>query len=205
MKLNEQVNKLKALLAGLSFNEAPAAGDEAPADTLKDYTTQAGAVVKIDRLEVGGKVVAEDGTTPITAGVTLADGTNIALDEAGVITAVTAPVAAEAVPPVLPPGLPAGFAERFEAMEKRAEDLEKLVMKIKENAVQKFKDTSAATEGKLQQFSEALTQVVALCEQFAAQPADDPAQPPAGGDGTPSKADRREAFAKGVAARIAKA
>lgn len=179
MNFNERLASIKKLL---KLVEEPAAGDLTPADSLKEHTTSDGAKVKIDNLEVGGKAYAEDGTTPLAAGVTLADGTVVAVDEAGVITAVTAPVEAAAEPALDPaapapaPVLPAGFAERFAAMEAE-------LAALKATEVQKFNDHETkgkTTEAKLQKFNDVLTQVVDLVQKFADEPAADPVQVPSG-------------------------
>ena len=146
----------------------------------------------------------QDGTTPVTTGFTLADGTIVAVDANGMITAVTAPVAAAApiVPgvPAIPgipaaPAYPAGFEERFAALEKQVADF------IAATTPQKF---SEQTDAKFQKFSESLTAVIDLVEKFAAQPSDDPAQPPNGNANEikMSKQERREMLAKNIAERV---
>lgn len=196
MTLKEKVAKVKEMLR-LAFAEEPAAGDTTPADSLKEHTTADGAKVQIDKLEVGGKAYMEDGTTPLTAGVTLSDGTNIAVDEAGVITAVTAPVEAAAEPEADPavPALPAGFMERFAAMEQELADL-------KARDVQKFAEQTEAHknayEARAQKFQDALTQVLDLVQQFADQPAADPVQVPTGKGQALSKLERAKAFKEAI-------
>lgn len=62
---------------------------DAPPDALKEYKTDSGVVLKIDKLEAGGKVYQEDGTTAVTTGATLVDGTVLEIGADGVITLVT--------------------------------------------------------------------------------------------------------------------
>lgn len=85
----EAIKGIRDLVSG--FSDTPAAGDPNATDNLKEYTTDAGASIKIDKLEVGGKVVDADGTTPIAKGFKLADGTAVEVDDMGVITSVTVP------------------------------------------------------------------------------------------------------------------
>jgi len=55
--------------------------------------------LKIDKLEAGGKVFNEDGTTPAVAGTyTMEDGTVVIVDSTGLITTVTLPAALETPP-----------------------------------------------------------------------------------------------------------
>lgn len=83
--------------------EAPA---EPAAPEYKEYVLKSGAKVKIDKLEIGGKVVLVDDAgneTPAPAGEhELADGTQITLDENSVILEIASPVeeAPEAEPQV---------------------------------------------------------------------------------------------------------
>lgn len=62
------------------------------------YNLTDGRVVSIDKLEIGGKVLLTDGTVPSNAeDLELDDGTILAIDENGVITAVVTPQAMETV------------------------------------------------------------------------------------------------------------
>jgi hypothetical protein len=69
---------------------------EPVAPEYKEYVLKSGAKVKIDKLEVGGKVVLVDDAgneSPAPAGEhELADGTVITLDESSVIVEIAAPV-----------------------------------------------------------------------------------------------------------------
>lgn len=104
----EAIMKMKAAFeaAGLQFAPgesmpAPEAMPEAapavePTEGAKEYDLVSGGKVKIDSLEVGGKVTILDeagNEAPAPAGDhELVDGTTITVDEAGIITAVSAPV-----------------------------------------------------------------------------------------------------------------
>lgn len=73
--------------------EAPV---EPAAPVYKEYVLKSGAKVKIDKLEIGGKVVLVDDAgneTPAPAGEhELADGTQITLDENSVIVEISSPM-----------------------------------------------------------------------------------------------------------------
>lgn len=209
MTFKEQVAKVKTLLASVFEDIQPAAGDTTGADTLQSYVTDGGVNVKIDKLEAGGMVFMEDGTTPVTTGFTLADGTIVAVDGNGVITAVTVPVAATvpevpAVPsvPAIPaaPAYPAGFEERLSAIEKEFEARKGNGDKFHEQILF-LQNVRKDEEKRYAEYGKALAAVVELVEKFAAQPSEDPAQPPSGAPSVPSKTERREAFAKSVAER----
>jgi len=91
----EAIERIKKLV---SFADTAAAGDTSVAGDLKEYTTNGAVKLKIDKLEVGGKVYLEDGVTLVDKDVTLSDGTVLAIGTDGVITAITVPVKEEAVP-----------------------------------------------------------------------------------------------------------
>lgn len=207
MTFKEQVAKVKTLLASVFEDIQPAAGDMTGADTQQVYTTDGGVNVKIDKLEAGGIVTMEDGTTPVTTGFTLADGTIVAVDGNGVISAVTVPVAAtEPIAPVAPvvpqvaPAFPAGFEERLSAIEKEFEARKGNGDKFHEQILF-LQNVRKDEEKRYAEYGKALAAVVELVEKFAAQPSEDPAQPPSGAPSVPSKTERREAFAKSVAER----
>lgn len=202
MTFKEQVAKVKTLLSSVFEDIQPAAGETTGANTLQDYTTDGGVNVKIDKLEAGGMVYMEDGATPVTTGFTLADGSIVAVDGNGVITAVTVPVEASApvqpVAPVAAPSFPAGFEERFTAVEKEVADLKAvgaLRFEHRESAHKTHDDRIA-------KLADTVKQTLELVEAFAAQPSEDPAQTPSGAPDKPSKAERREAFAKTIAQKI---
>jgi hypothetical protein len=104
----EAIMKMKAAFeaAGLQFAPgesmpAPEAMPEAapaavPTEAAKEYDLVSGGKVKIDSLEVGGYVTILDeagNEAPAPAGDhELVDGTTITVDEAGIITAINAPV-----------------------------------------------------------------------------------------------------------------
>lgn len=192
---NAAVAKVRALLQAVNLAETvPGAPETTGADTLKDYVTETGVTVKIDRLETGGKVYMEDGTTPVTSGFSLSDGTVVTVDESGSITAVVVPSPVEAAAPVIPavPAAPPNYDARFEALEAELAALKA--------ANQKFSD-AAATDAKLQTMSDAVNKTLDIVEQFAAAPSADPVVKPSGEPDKPTKADLREAFAKNIAAR----
>lgn len=208
-QFNQQVSKVKELLAGI-FEEVPAAGDLAGAGTLQNYTTDSGAVVMIDKLEVGGKVYDTDGTTPVKTGFTLADGTVVQVDESGVITSVAAPIMAAdplAAPTPAPqpaaPVIPSMFDERLSALE-----TEFMLYKqaIKDGWQEKFNTLETKHQAELQKFQTALNGVVGLVEKFGELPAEDPAAAPrnTGEETIITKTERRAAFAQSIAGRKAK-
>lgn len=195
MKLSDKVNAVKQLLKEVFTDTIPAASETVAADALKDYVTETGATVKIDKLEVGGKVYQEDGTTPQTAGFSLSDGTVVTVDESGVILTVVVPspiIAAVDPAPVNPVPAPANYDARFEALEAKLAELQA--------SAQKFSDATA-TDAKLQKVNEAITKTLEIVEAFAAAPSADPVTIPAGNPDKPTKADLRESFAKNIAAR----
>lgn len=159
------IDKIKRLLNGEKFEDVPAGPDTTTAAAFKDYTTDSGAVVKIDKLEAGGMVTAEDGT-PVNVGFTLSDGTTVAVDETGMITAVTTPVAAAAEPTVPPvPPAPAAFSEQDRAT-------------MEQRFTAQIEAVETARKADIQKFTEIVTGLVSVMEQFAAEPSADPIQPP---------------------------
>jgi hypothetical protein len=97
MTAKQAFEKMKGIF--LSFTTEGAAGDTGAADEVKEYTSDSGAVYKIDKLEAGGKVLTEDGKTPAPEGtITLSDATIIMVDASGVITSVQAPATVDAPP-----------------------------------------------------------------------------------------------------------
>lgn len=194
MKLSDKVNAVKQLLKEVFTDTIPAAPETVAADALKEYVTESGATVQIDKLEIGGKVYQADGTTPQTAGFSLSDGTVVTVDESGNITAVVvpSPVDAAIAAPVIPAPAPPNYDARFEALEAELAALKA--------SNQKFSD-AAATDARIQKINEAVTKTLEIVEAFAAAPSADPVTPPAGNPDKSTKADLREAFAKNIAAR----
>lgn len=94
MTPKEALEKIKAMFAEMP-QEQPAAEIKQPI-TLAEYVLASGAKVMIDKLEIGGKVVLVDeagNESPAPAGEhQLADGTQITVDENGMIVEVSAPV-----------------------------------------------------------------------------------------------------------------
>lgn len=115
---------------------ADAAGPSTePADTLKEYKTTSGVTIKIDKLDIGGKVYSADGVTLLDDGVTLEDGTVVAVGTDGVITAVTAgttPSPVEETPETQMQALAAKFAAG--TPEERITNLETMVMALMQYA-----------------------------------------------------------------------
>ena len=200
MNTSDKIKAVKDFLKAAFADMVPGAPETAGADTLKDYITESGATVKIDALQVGGKVFDVDGTTPVTSGFSLSDGTVVTVDESGTITAVVVPSPVEAAAPVIP-ALPAppNYDARFEALEKTTAELMATIGKFN-LAVATF-STDMVTKLQLQQTNEAITKTLEIVEQFAAAPSGDPVTPPAGASDKPNKADLRESFAKNIAAR----
>jgi hypothetical protein len=183
----EALERLKKVFT--VFSEEGAAGDTVPADELKDYTSDTGAVYKIDKLEAGGKVLTAEGMPAPAGTITLADATVITVGEGGLISDVTAPTepAPDAAPtPEAMQAMFAKFAEtdnfktffdaRFAAQEKKITDLEK-------GRAEDLKKYTAALEG-----------VRDIMLQFADQPSDDPAQQPPDQPG--SKETKQERIAR---------
>lgn len=183
MTIQDRLNNIKKFL--FAADETAGAGDTAPADARKEYTTDAGARLLIDRLEVGGTVMAEDGTTAVVEGFTLADGTVVAVDEAGVITAVTAPVDAAADPAA--PAAPVDVEARFRAIEEKLDALAAKPVELPQQFSDRLSAEKAAREAEAQRFSEqiqkfstAFDQLLGIVQEFAAAPAADPAHAPSG-------------------------
>lgn len=97
----EALLQIKQMFAEMPPAEAPAPVEveievEPAAPEYKEYVLKSGAKVKIDKLEVGGKVMLVDdmgNESPAPAGQhELADGTIITLDENSVIVEVASPV-----------------------------------------------------------------------------------------------------------------
>lgn len=204
MTFKEQVEAFKVFMR-TAFADAPAAGDTAPADDLKSYTTMDGTQIKADKLEVGGYVYQEDGKTPVTSGFTLADGTMVDVGPDGVIVAVTVPVITAPAEPVLP--VAADAAPAGPTAEERIATLESELAALKAAGAQRFADqtkVSESTEAKFKKYDEALSKVVDLMTAFGEQPSDDPAQRPTGkGDVGAGRRERREAVVNAIANRKA--
>lgn len=94
----EALLKIKQMFAEMPpvALEAPVAPEAPAAPEYKEYVLKSGAKVKIDKLEVGGKVVLVDDAgneSPAPAGEhELADGTVITLDDASMIIEIASPV-----------------------------------------------------------------------------------------------------------------
>lgn len=192
ISFKEAIDKIKVFV-GLADAE-PAAAETTPATDLKEYTTDAGVIVKIDKLEAGGKVMQADGVTPVAGNITLSDGTVVAIDMAGIITAVTVPEVLPIIETVEAPDM-----AQMQALESKftafAEQTESLKTQLAEEKTAREKDA--------QKFREAMDQVLDLFQKFAEQPSDDPIQVPNGKtdeDQLGTKAARREAIAKRIAA-----
>lgn len=209
MTFKDQVAKVKSLLSAVFEEAIPSAGTLEGADTLQDYTTDGGVIVKINKLEPGGMVYQQDGTTAVVTGFTLADGTIVAVDEYGVITSVTvpidqavpvAPVAAPVAAPT-PAPYPAGFEERFEALEREFAE-----WKAAEGQkfTHQFEAAQNAQDQRFAKLQDGLNEVVKLVEVFAASPSDEPIVKPTGEEKI-TKSARRDLLAQNIAARKSKA
>lgn len=207
----EAIAKIKATL---KMADEPAAGDNDAADALKDYTTDAGVKLKIDKLETGGKVFLEDGTTIVTKGVTLSDGTILEIGEDGIITSVTVKTADDQ--PETDEQKMAAIAAKFASgtPEDRIATLEAMCLAlmqynfgwkideatrkaIEEQAIAAYKTLNlpaqfaaqvetlkTAAAAENQKLKVAMGEVLNLFQKFAEQPADDAAQKPANASGS---------------------
>ena len=166
MNAQEAILKIRAL-----FEDAQVPVEEPKAEQTKleaiEYSLMNGTKVMIDKLEVGGIVANSDGS-PVKAGeVTLADGTSIQIDDAGVIIEIASP-AEDMQPEEMP----------VEEMEKKMDELAaEFQAKVdilnfeKEELQSKLKDLTDKT-------SQGFSQVLSLIEDMAKVPSADPIAKP---------------------------
>lgn len=171
---------IAALKTTLGFTDIPAAADPAVADAEKDYTTDSGTKLKIDKLEIGGIVYLEDGTTPVTSGFTLSDGTTVDVDDKGMIIEVAVPGADPAPDSAPAPDVAAMVATQMAAVEQ----------KITTKFTAQLEAEKTAREKDAVKFSTVMQQMLAIVEKFAEEPADDPAQAPTNTPPAESKKER---------------
>lgn len=160
----EALLKIKAMFQ--EAGELAPVPSEAPIEAAKEYVLKSGAKVKIDKLEIGGKVsiIDEGGNeSPAPAGEhELADGSKIVLDESSTITEIITP---EAKTPEVEVVVEQAEEEKKEEdpMAKKIAEMQKALDDMKDEYGKKYKKLM---ESELK-FSEAITKltdvVVGLC------------------------------------------
>jgi len=161
----EVLLKIKAMFQ--EAGELPPAPSEAPIEAAKEYVLKSGAKVKIDKLEIGGKVsiVDEGGNElPAPAGEhELADGSKIVLDETSTITEIMQPEAEMPEVEVVVEQAEEEKKDEEDPMAKKIAEMQKALDEMKDEYGKKYKQLMES-EAK---FSEAITKltdvVVGLC------------------------------------------
>lgn len=189
----EAIDKIKKLLFG---EEAPA---PEPAPVAADYKLQDGTAVTIDKLEAGGVVMIAGAVAP-DGDYELEDGTKVTV-AAGVISVVTAPVAAEPMSEEMKtPAQMQAALNKFadSATVAKIPDLQKMAIILKacfeysfgwqireasekatrDAAIETYKSGFAKVEGELTKQKEANKLLVELLEQFAEESKEAPAEKP---------------------------
>lgn len=163
MTAQEALLKIKAMFAEAQPQVvAPAVA------SFAEYVLASGAKVMIDKLEVGGKVVLVDeagNESPAPAGEhTLADGTKIVLDEAGMILSIVAPeVEVEIEAP----------ESEVELMKKKVAEMEAQIEEMKKMKM----DSDALLNEQSEKFSKAITELTDVVIELTKTPSVQPEAP----------------------------
>lgn len=165
MNAQEAILKIKSLF---DDNIAPIEAESAPIEETKmemyEYSLMDGTKVEISELEIGGMVTLEGNPAPV-GDHELMDGTQITLDDNGIITAIKTKVV-EASPEV---DVEAGYDKKKE--EEMAEAFEAKIAELMEANEAKI----AELENKVKQ---GFAQVAELIEALSIAPTEDPIQKP---------------------------
>jgi hypothetical protein len=164
MNAQEAIFKIKSLF---DDNIAPIEAEAAPIEETKmemyEYSLMDGTKVEISELEIGGMVTLEGNPAPV-GDHELMDGTQITLDDNGIITAIKAKVV-EASPEV---DVEAGYKKKMDEM---SEAFEAKIAELMEANDAKIADL----ENKVKQ---GFAQVAELIEVLSIAPTEDPIQKP---------------------------
>ena len=161
MTAQEALLKIKAMFAEAQPQVvAPAVA------SFAEYILASGAKVMIDKLEVGGKVVLVDeagNESPAPAGEhTLADGTKIVLDEAGMILSIVAPEVEVEAP-----------ESEVELMKKKVAEMEAQIEEMKKMKM----DSDALLNEQSEKFSKAITELTDVVIELTKTPSVQPEAP----------------------------
>lgn len=166
----EALNKIKAMFADAPA-PAPAEPTPAPATPdFKEYVLKDGTKVKIDSMEVGGKVLLVDdmgNESPAPMGdLELADGTIVCVDETGTITQCGEPAPAPAPAPEEPVAQEDMTSKKIAELEAQISDLKKT------------KCTADAVKEVEAKFSKAITELTDIIVGLASTPSAKPTETP---------------------------
>lgn len=161
MTAQEALLKIKAMFAEAQAPEVAVA-------SFAEYVLASGAKVMIDKLEVGGKVVLVDeagNESPAPVGEhTLADGTKIVLDEAGMILSIVAPeVEVEVEAP----------ESEIELMKKKVAEMEAQIEEMKKMKM----NSDALLNEQSEKFSKAITELTDVVIELTKTPSVQPEAP----------------------------
>jgi hypothetical protein len=160
MNPHEFVAKVKSL-----FNEETISAPSV--DAFAEYELKDGGKITIDNLEIGGKVVLEDGTPAPVGEHILIDGTSIQVDENGVIVEISSPME-DTMPE----------EETPTANDMKVAELEAEIKALKETTSEKMNAFEVANKEMFSKFESAILTLASAIEGIANAPTADPVDAP---------------------------